>query len=161
VCFGVRIHSGATSYRSTAHWIQSSSTVINSIHVFVILSGWFKNKNQAFENNHGGLQGESEELHRSYMSILFSQFFFEFLFLFYFHQIAPAMGPSMVQRAKDLLLSPPLHKALMTCINPPAGGSYGSNGGAAINPASDRPSSTDVALYVDLARELLANAIQM
>ena len=71
------------------------------------------------------------------------------------------MGPSMVQRAKDLLLSPPLHKALMTCINPPAGGSYGSNGGAVINPTSDRPSSTDVALYVDLARELLANAIQM
>ena len=71
------------------------------------------------------------------------------------------MGPSMVQRAKDLLLSPPLHKALMTCINPPAGGSYTNNGGTAINPTLDRPSPTDVALYVDLARELLANAIQM
>ena len=79
-------------------------------------------------------------------------------------QIAPAMGPSMVQRAKDLLLSPPLHKALMTCINPPQGqgGNYNhSPGGNANNSNSDRTNSTDASLYVDLARDLLSNAIQM
>lgn len=88
------------------------------------------------------------------------------VFLVY-HQIAPAMGPSMVQRAKDLLLTPPLHKALMTCINPTnpphgQGGNYNNSpGGNANNFISDRSNSTDASLYVDLARDLLSNAIQM
>lgn len=72
-------------------------------------------------------------------------------------QIAPAMGPGMVQRAKEFLLSSPLHKALMTCINPPPAEGYN----IPINPNYDRPSPTDVALYVELARDLLASAIQM
>ena len=67
------------------------------------------------------------------------------------------MGQSMVQRAKELLLSSPLHKALMTCINPPPVESYN----IPINPNYDRPNPTDVALYVELARDLLASAIQM
>lgn len=67
------------------------------------------------------------------------------------------MGPGMVQRAKEFLLSSPLHKALMSCINPPPAESYN----IPVNPNYDRPSPTDVALYVELARDLLASAIQM
>ena len=50
-----------------------------------------------------------------------------------------------------------MHKALMTCINPPPVESYN----IPINPNYDRPNPTDVALYVELARDLLASAIQM
>ena len=43
------------SFNVESNWISR----LTAFNLLSILSGWFKNKNQASENNHGGLQGES------------------------------------------------------------------------------------------------------
>lgn len=79
------------------------------------------------------------------------------------------MGSQTVQKAKEFLLSQPLHKALMACMNistspnigSPIPGPGGPGQGQGFGAQPDRPSNTDVGIFIDLARDLLANAVQM
>ena len=94
-------------------------------------------------------------------------------------KIAPALGSlEIAARVKDMFLSPPLHRALMGCINTTVTTSTSTTpSGSAASPGQvlgstyneeDTPHArmhkqeiADAALCVSLARELLAGAIQM
>ena len=92
-------------------------------------------------------------------------------------KIAPALGSlEIATRVKDMLLSPPLHRALMGCINTtvttptstPSGGSAAGQGLGStpndentIHARMQKQEIADAALCVSLALELLAGAIQM
>ena len=73
----------------------------------------------------------------------------------------------MTARVKDMLLSPPLHRALLSCIHePPVSGPAGAEGAEAAGDAGQdaagrRQQAADAALCVTLARDLLASAIQI
>jgi hypothetical protein len=65
--------------------------------------------------------------------------------------MAPAMGNHVIQRVKELFLTAPLHNTLMACINP-----IEQN-----NPRNNIQKNTDIILYTNLAKDILAYAIQM
>jgi len=83
-------------------------------------------------------------------------------------QVAPALGRADVTaRVKDMLLSPPLHRALLACIHtqpapaPTAAGVAEADAEGEADAASKRQQESDAALCVTLARDLLASAIQI